>query len=337
MEKKIIQFKGMSNVPDDGFNEAGQMAVMMNATIKNGEMEPIEEDRIVKVDRTGNVKKAAFHHDRLLELDYNGKMLVYPSQNSNYCDENMSRVFERGKVDDFTIFGNIVILFGSTGTTYVLWKKDMYVYLGGLPRPSVYFSVGKETYVSDALSLSWTEKDDNFFKRVRIGHVNRALDYIYEKKGYVDCAIFLCVLNLVDDTKIVCDSAFCELNSESIGPNNFVIHTSDNKMRADYFNVGIAGGEINDVWKDLVKSVDIYSSGSILSYKEGEVEHYSNELASVDGHIGHKKYTFQDIVLKKTEDFTIELRDMLFYKIGTMRGGWTKPFLRILHKHPLQY
>lgn len=317
MEKKIIQFKGMSNAPDDQVAQDGQMAVLLNARIKNGEIVPTREDLKIEISRTANVKKVVFHQERLLELRLDGKIMVFPSYKAEFHNESMSNAFKSVQVDDFAIMGNMVILFGMDGDTYyVLWRGSYYKFLGTIPKVSPSMNISKKTLTLENLGMDFENPDaGNFFKNSRLGYVNKAYNNVYDEKGYIDRAMFISTLTLVDDTKIITDSMYCELASSDIGPNNFVI-TRDNKMTINYFKLNVYGGTVSNDWKDLIKSIDIYSTGSIPSYKEADVEHLW-----APGLTGYKTKTFRDIVLKGRGELYEELENALFYKIGTISDG----------------
>ena len=110
MEKKIISFKGISNVPDDGLNEAGDMSVLLNMRHKGGELVPSKKPSVYKWS-TG-IKQLLYHEQSgyWLAINSEGALGVYDfTKESPYITLLISP--SNGMVaNKFSLFGNIVII-----------------------------------------------------------------------------------------------------------------------------------------------------------------------------------------------------------------------------------
>lgn len=294
MEKKIITFGGITNVPDDGLNEAGDMAVLMNMRHKGGELVPCQPPIPVRVD--DNISQVLYHANSGYWLALKqGELLVYDNK-FNVAESIAERgtIVQRG-VESFAIMGNIVIMNFADRVEYAIWRNGTYVYLGPLPEvprlnmtlEHVVENVETEHYYNysseDVEIEKWQEASKGFF--------DQCLNKHYKNRRFIDNVLFVIGLQLFDGTYkyshvyYIGDSHTQKLNSVrqgeceiSSGKNNFV--TIARKRPANYggamsaqMNVNILGFNVNfdiqadlEKWKDVVIGIDIFTSGSIMGH-----------------------------------------------------------------------
>lgn len=292
MEKKIIQFKGMSNVPDDQVSQDGQMAVLMNARIKNGEIVQRMMPELEKM--TYVVKKAIYHapSDRLLELDVNG---VLRMNGEPFYEENVVVV-------NFETTGNLVVVYLEKDVVYSIWRDDKYNYLGALPalpKWGVFDFDSSKHSRQETMTCSVNPDAGNYYWRLQKGLMDKALSYIYSEKGYVDRAWFRIGVRLFDGTYI-CLSDTMELSSfepvsdtpssgivekKILGAQVRVLVSGTNMVvKLYYFVPEFYVEKIDGPWTDLIAGIDILSTGSIMSYQHGMLNEMEmeNPLAGVE-------------------------------------------------------
>ena len=128
MEKKIISFKGISNVPDDGLNEAGDMSVLLNMRHKGGELVPCQGP--AETPGFKGVEQVLYHANSGLWLFLQDGRLYYFKEND--WSDGALYIYQSG-VESFAIMGNIVIMNFADRVEYAIWRGKDYEYLGELP------------------------------------------------------------------------------------------------------------------------------------------------------------------------------------------------------------
>ena len=289
MEKRIVQFKGMTNVPDDGINEAGDMSVLLNMRHKGGELvqcqQPSESSGGAKVEQL------QYHAQSGLWLELTNDILYYRRKEG---DNNKGELATG--VKSFALMGNIVIMQLADKVEYAIWE-GRYKVLGALPEidttPRITF-----------LGFEFKHKDVNVNVQgftqeeiisAKIGGINKALDEVYNECGYVDRAWFKIALRLFDGTYIktstIVQAAWYDDNNEykpgvkntanDIWTDNY---NGSYKASVHYFNVKVE--VIEDLfknlkgWENIIASVDVFTTGSIMSF--GEVLEVKNETVKRD-------------------------------------------------------
>ena len=86
MEKKIVGFGGITNVPDDGLNEAGDMSVLMNMRHKGGELVPCQRPESIRV----------WEYAQVLYHASSGYWLALEDQDLGVYDKDMNYMPEQG-------------------------------------------------------------------------------------------------------------------------------------------------------------------------------------------------------------------------------------------------
>lgn len=279
MEKKIVTFRGITNVPDDGFNEAGDMAVLLNMRHKGGELVPCQPP--AKENRGYSIKQALYHanSDHWLELEDEGTLYYRhkDSQKEEYLADG---------VMSFAIMGNIVIMYGKDFVHYAIWRNGGYVFLGELPHvPELRATeLGEKKKERITEQKYWTRYDkdnkDLYNKAVQKGFVDEILNSIYEECGYIDRAWFRVGLKLFDGSYIALSGIY-QLSARHTGENSAIgVQPGDTmwfpavgkedevqyKASVNYFVPKIEVGKISDNWKDVITSIDVFSTGSIMTF-----------------------------------------------------------------------
>lgn len=281
MNKVNIPFGGMTNVPDDSFSKDGDMSVLLNMRHKGGELVECKRPYLKDM-KVGNIRQLLYHSSSgfWLVLDNNGILQEWSSsQNKRIRVENVS---------SFAIMGNMVIINFEDKVEYAIWKEDKYIYLGGVPEVPhlVVKSItnGKQSYVTES-KLDNNIDSSTYHWRFQKGNIDKTLAAIYQMKGYVDRAWFRIAVRLFDGSYI----NIGEITELSCFPNMRVsaegepvkepiigaqkiwynLASMQYKTELDYFvpDLGIVSNMGN--WNDVVASIDLFSTGSIMSHTAG--------------------------------------------------------------------
>lgn len=285
MEKRIVQFKGMTNVPDDGINEAGDMSVLLNMRHKGGELVPAKKDKVFDVGGMYTIKKAKFHNGMLLELNYGGKLQVRKEYDKAYDDE-LGKTFNSLKVEDFDVMGNIVVMSLKNSLEYAIWRNERFEYLGALPEvPDMGLEKNiRREVVQTPTVYSYDEEDFDYgskWIKHSKGYFDKCLDLHYKKGRYIDNVLFIVALKLFDGSY---KYSQLYLVRDDEGDANFIARTYERFAgeKGALMEVQIDGIECVFKfnysllkWKDIIKSVCVFSSGSIMGCKPVKKNVYS--------------------------------------------------------------
>lgn len=284
MEKKIISFKGMSNVPDDGFNEAGDMALLLNMRHKGGEL--VECKSPAGQGQSAKIRQALFHPQSGLWLHLTEE------------DTLLSEVYDAGQlavsgVKSVSLMGNTVVICFENKVEYAIWQGDRYLYLGGLPEvPQLKVSsLYKKKYfeTESQLEHEFSATDSTLYNyRFQKGNIDKTLAVVYSEGGFVDRAWFRVGIRLFDGTYIVGD--ILEITSFDNEPTSYVNGKIGQKvagMQALWYSISIGPSKGRyftqldyfvptfkldmdlDNWRDIIASVDLFSTGSITTFAAG--------------------------------------------------------------------
>ena len=314
MEKKIISFKGISNVPDDGLNEAGDMSVLLNMRHKGGELVPC---RRPDVDNRGySIKQALYHanSEHWLELKDDGTLFYRheSSQQEEYLAE---------AVESFAIMGNIVIMQLVDKVKYAMWRGKYYEYLGELPAIENYMNIIIDGDGKNELVMKETVvyPDSDTAHQDKKGRVDKMLQKIYkEEKGFIDRVWFRVAYKLFDGSYLsVSDIKQASWYGESeqgifIGMHNderYLWYSNDSTQisytaAVRYFKAEVElGDEIFEgleKWKHIISSVDVFTTGSITSFV-------------ADKRIGDKYEAYRT---RTVQEFEEAIKNVQFYKMA---------------------
>ena len=283
MEKKIISFKGISNVPDDGLNEAGDMSVLLNMRHKGGELVPCRKPSEMPCDSKVELEQLQYHAQSGLWIELRGDKSLYV---------NPKGIIAQG-VESFSIMGNVVVICFEDKVEYAIWNGEEYIYLGGLPEvPEFSVNVSKKKklfMVETQLDDEYLPNNDSLYNmRFQKGNIDKTLAVIYSEGGYVDRAWFRVGIRLFDGTYIVGGITELSNNANESTPNaNGDVTEKIIGVQGLWLAQGLGGGKSNyytqldyfiptltpsinlGKWSDIVASVDIFSTGSITTFAAG--------------------------------------------------------------------
>lgn len=280
MEKKIISFKGISNVPDDGLNEAGDMSVLLNMRHKGGELVPCQPPtETIQL----NVDKALYHANSGCWI-----LLANGNLEAKKADYSKVLVWAREKyVTSFALMGNIVIINFADGVEYAIWRNGEYEYLGGLPEvPEMKIKLShhlKSVTSEGGYSYSKHDNETSWMKHSK-GFFDKALDGIYKSKYFVDNVLFIVGIKLFDGSYRYSHLYYVRGEGEfvldgltvSSGVKNFAtyIGTAINDNEKANITAEVVGFHTDlsfdynlGKWEDIISSVDIFTSGSIMEHE----------------------------------------------------------------------
>lgn len=285
MNKVNIQFGGMANIPDESVAQDGQMAVLMNMRHKGGEL--VNSLPPSSPASLGNVEQMLYHNNskRWLVLN-NGVINVYKEDYS--ADGDISA---KG-VKSFALLGNIVVINLENDVVYAIWRDNKFVYLGAVPMPPE-MGIKTSGVLASERAID-TISGLKAFADHSTGLFDKCLATLYEKGVYVDNAIFIVAIRFFDGTYRYSHWYFIrnehKASLSSFLPNGFGYEID---AESNFLTTGtspnsyplLLGNFCNHVigfypefdlsydlseWKDIITSIDIFSSGSIMGQKRIE-------------------------------------------------------------------
>ncbi len=288
MNKINIPFRGITNVPDDSYSQDGSMSVLLNMRHKGGELVPCRPPTVTYT--AEGIKQAMYHAQSgyWLILYQTGSL-----QFENFNNNDGGELKLDQDITSFTIMGNVVVVNLKDSVEYAIWRNGIYVYLGGLPVvPRLIGVIEQEKTIERETSDSYyrgyniTNDIALFNQVVSKGYIDQVLDEVYEERGYVDRAWFKVALRLFDGSCVALSGIY-QLSARRTGDDDVigsrsvtwshVEGTEDGegdkikyryKAKVDYFVPSISLGHFLDAkkWKDIIVSIDVYSTGSIMTY-----------------------------------------------------------------------
>lgn len=306
MNKINIPFRGMTNVPDDSFSQDGSMSVLLNMRHKGGELvqcQPPTERSASKV------RQAMFHAQSRQWLELTTEGIV------QYTDGVGGATFPVAGVKSFAIMGNIVIMYLESSVQYAIWRNGKYVYLGELPEVprlnagNLDEQTKKRQTEEEYYTRYVADKKSLYNRAVQKGFIDEILDSIYEECGYVDRAWFRVGLKLFDGSYIALSGIY-QLSARHTGEGDLIgvqindmwypsTNTGgDNEYytaRVGYFVPKINVTPISENWKDVISSIDVFSTGSIMSYVAAKERGERGGALLTDQYEWYRKRTAEEL------------------------------------------
>ena len=327
MEKRIVTFKGISNVPDDGFNEAGDMSVLLNMRHKGGELvpcgKPSEKTQL-------NVDKALYHAN-------SGCWILLGNGNLEAKKDDYSKVLvwarEKSAVVSFALMGNIVIINFADRVEYAIWRNGDFEYLGGLPEvPRMRCDIAFKTVKTDsakyyggireATAANHPELWEGYNRK---SELDVCLNQLYDSCAYIDFANFRVALKLFDGTYKAVSPIYLVNGTRKTttekdttgGYDNFRWQSEKGVTSEDSYRAEVEGfipmfklDEYDfEEWSDIVSSICVFTSGSLplRGVKKGVPEYMLEELLSND---------YEDYIILTDEEFKNSLLYANYYKVA---------------------
>ena len=343
MEKKIISFKGISNVPDDGLNEAGDMSVLLNMRHKGGELVPCQLPTPASVGV--NISQVLYHANSgyWLMLDNEGNMRVYNSEWEVVASLGNKGVVATG-VESFSLMGNIVIMQLANKVEYAIWRGGSFENLGELKdlfkinlscSPKVYTLNTIEKYTT---AFSGT-KADTGWAYSESAFLDGLLDSAYQEGKFIDRTLVRVAYRLFDGSYIHSSGVYLVENSHTeelveekpiegatLGKDadNLLSYQMEPGQESSSYKVAVlafslrveleAIGE-NNKWRDIIQSVDVFCSPSIMGKKRIE-EYFGTDKDDKKEMSGAKK-AIRWVAKKDNELLDSIVDNELFYKYAS--------------------
>ena len=282
MNKVNISFKGITNVPGDGFANEGDMSVLLNMRHKGGELVPCQRPMLGNLSMP--IKQALYHSSSgfWLVLNQSGTLQEWST--------SLNKRIKVEGVSSFTIMGNMVIISFEDKVEYAIWKEDRYLLLGGLPEvPLLYCNNYSVQHKREEVGLGSDHDNpdsETYHWKLQKGAIDKTLAYIYQEKGYVDRAWFRVGIKMFDGSYL----AIGDIRELTAYPNmankdaNGIVRekiAGAQKLwgqegntaytELDYFIPEFQISERLNDWKDVIASIDLFSTGSITSFTAGKL------------------------------------------------------------------
>lgn len=333
MQKVNVPILGLTSNSEARAVRDGECMVLHNLTVEEGGVKVIAPPSEGEVVRSTDYKEY-FHDkaDRWLSLR-GGK--VYDDKGNELYGGGVRRV---------AFMGNLVVMFCGDGTRYALFDGNGYRFLGKLPvlprlkvkiAPEVvtvmsegkYYTERAEVQEKDA-ALRWANASKGFF--------DECLSGLYRKGAFVDRCIFRLAARLFDGSyvafsplyyvedgddmqKVVVDGWTGGVYSVGRDNANFVSWPQSGGGRSRYY-ASVRGfvpsfelvGTLSQ-WKDVILSVDLFASASVMGHEvvvpgSDEVRKGSVVVNVANG--------YERFVRRSAEKVREEVADVsMFYKV----------------------
>ena len=335
MEKKIVTFKGITNVPDDGLNEAGDMSVLLNMRHKGGELVPCKTPTKA-LENIGTLKQALYHANSgcWLFLREDGSLKAYKEGFSN-ASKPMQIYGE--DVESFAIMGNIVIINFADRVEYAIWRNGGFEYLGGLPeapkmtiettrRPVKVSTAPNKYYRYLSTAIENGKNAELWNNYVRKGYLDKCLNTLYESAAFVDLANFRLAIRLFDGTYVSLSPIYVvngthdtSSNTEPAGglknfrwtyPIDTTAETLEYTAAVEGFIPQFTLEEYDfSKWTDIISSICLFTTGSLPLHGVGEglKEYDGGNIISRD---------YEDYILLAPEDIKKQYLKNEYYKLA---------------------
>lgn len=241
------------------------------------------------------------------------------------------------KVESVSFLGNIVVLNCDEGMKYARWNGNKYKFLGSLPLPpNIRFDT--ELHLSKVITrekyrnAEGEVSEDEIWAYARGGYYDVALDQLYRDGDIIDSALFRVCLRLFDGSYIASPLFYIVDNLSPREEDNITINTGrDNFVdvsgkELDYCKVYVRGMRIEWIfdnydlseWEDIISSVDVFTSGSIMHHIRTE-DSTIGDVSGSDLHVteGAHKGVFWS--LQPDENYIKNIVDSMarMYKIAS--------------------
>ena len=276
MNKVNIQFGGMANIPDESVSQSGEMAVLMNMRHKGGELVSCSPPSIAA--NLGKVVQMLFHNNskRWLVLNGEGRINIYKEDYS--ADGDIQAV----GVKSFALMGNIVVMNLENDVVYAIWRDKSFVYLGAVPMPPEMGIKTSGVWHKEVLPLDENKQSIDSYKDYSKGLFDKCLATLYKKGAYIDNAIFIVAIRFFDGTYRYSHWYFIRNEHKKEYP-SWLIDRESNFLTTMYWYAGGAQKNFENhvigfypefslnydlsEWEDIITSVDIFSSASIMEHE----------------------------------------------------------------------
>lgn len=285
-----ISFKGMSRNGSEREVEDGNLAILINGTVRGGTIIGVQSPSELDVSIPAN-GKLLFVHTTSDET----KNYIYSVGTSLY--NGMTSITDLGStINSVNVVGNTLIAFCDDGMHYFLWQDGTYNYIGQKPPDmNIQFGLRIGTLTSDEFTLnipsnygSGTEFEDNWISQITeqvTGYANKLIAKANEAGEFVFPFFIRYAYKLYDGTYIMHSAPVLMIPCSQINPvckiysnsQRYYDSTCNAILKAqvallDYQIMSNVSGLSN--WKDIISSVDIFISSPLYSYNEGDKMKY---------------------------------------------------------------
>ncbi len=321
--QKIITFSGIVRSGSELSANDGECMEMLNLRTKSGSLQPMAPPKQLALLPYDYI--AVYYHSiasvYMCILAQDGTVHLYDKEFKPYgADENVSAPTllsdEARGVRRVEFSGNIVCLLTDETILYALFDTDCYCWLGKRPEiPELIFSSESIVHeiTTDDKYYSGTSRDNDkaslFWQNVSKGYFDECIAKLNERGYYIDRTLFRCAFRLFDGSYMALSPIYYVEDKNSVGglsrdKGNFyskAVVTADDLseyvVRVQGFKPTFHFEEFRlDAWKNIIVSLDVFSSGSIMGHKI--VNGDSDYVSRVDGvytasSAGYERYSLK--------------------------------------------
>lgn len=337
--KKIFTFKGIKNNTDALYANDGECMEMVNMRLKNGSAVPVALPR--ELASLEHEYTAVYHHVMasvyLLVTKGDAAVHVYDEEFAPFGGGSAPCLLSKEcmGVKRIEFMGNVACFFTDTATLYAVFNMGGYKWLGERPAmPRLTFSTESrvhklttnENYKTGG-DLSDIEEPSLLWINARTGYFDECISVLNRDGYYIDRVLFRYAFRLFDGSYVWHSPIYYVEDEESIegvsrDENNFQSVTLTPDSSESKFTVMVQGVKPTisfedfdlTAWEDIIMSVDVFSSGSIMGHK---VERCYDTLTTAGNVHVSASEGFDRYVNKTYIDIHNDVSDAkLFYKVA---------------------
>jgi hypothetical protein len=278
-----ISFKGMSRNGSERNVEDGNLAILINGTVRGGTIIGVQSPSELDVSIPTN-GKLLFVHSTSDET----KNYIY-SVGTTLYNGTTSITDLSSTINSVNAIGNTLIALCDDGMHYFLWQDGAYNYIGQKPpEMNIQFGLSLFTAKSDEFKLNddISTSDTNYSEEINtalstqiLGYANKLIASVHnEKFGFIYPFFIRYAYRLYDGSLYMHSAPILMIPNTKPTPvcsesSNGKIHNEDTYGRV-YTTYGQVWYQVlSDLtklsnWKDIIKKVDIYISAPIYTYDE---------------------------------------------------------------------
>ena len=299
-----IKYSGFTATPSDYESTDGELAMSLGLVPEDGALKPVLPPKeLFTLDETTNVvfihKTSNFTHYIVLDSSNKEMLFTYGDTGHEPFYEQQLHVFQSSTVFyGFNAVGNTFMALTDSGIHYFLWKEpsEEYSYLGThMPECQISFGLTGEMVRYDEFQISfdgWSEREfpnrptENIQKQITdqvLAQVNLFIATESTGKGkFLYPFLVRYAYRLYDGSLVMHSSPVLMVASSDCAPVVFVYELTGKDGMINAAKLRVCGvlhqldyavidkSCVNELrlWKDVIKSVDIFISAPIYTYDQ---------------------------------------------------------------------
>lgn len=283
-------FKGIVRDTDELYARDGECSEVVNMRFKGGSAVPVmpPETMALLPCRYKSVYRHEIASVYMCILEKDGAVHIYDDNSLSSSDIAPVVLSEQCVgVHRIEFIGNIACFFTEDVTMYAIYDTGQYKWLGERPiMPSLNFTVESQVYeltTEDKFYYGTPNEGDDislYWDSVSIGYFDECIAKLNKRGLYIDRVLYRYAFRMFDGTYAYFSPIYyLEDNGRVAGMSrdegNFYAFPNDASSGKSLYTVSVQGFKVGCMfenydlseWENLIMSIDIFCSGSIMGHK----------------------------------------------------------------------